>query len=93
MLLSMPEHYTIRCGCKSKCTKRFKCKNNKLDWTNICRCKGLCETWKNILETTFSEKWGATIKKETVIIFAEFFLSYVYYDFLLVSFSYTIYSV
>ena len=44
MLLSMPEHYTVRCGCKSKCTKRCKCKNIEIDCTEFCKCKGLCET-------------------------------------------------
>ena len=50
---TMSEHYTVRCGCKSKWTKRFKCKNSKLDYTEFFRCKGLCETSKNILENTF----------------------------------------
>ena len=44
MLLSMPEHYTIRCGCKSKCSKRCKCKNTKIDCTEFSKCKGFCET-------------------------------------------------
>ena len=44
VLLSMPEHYTVRCGCKSKCTKRCKCKNIEIDCTEFCKRKGLCET-------------------------------------------------
>ena len=43
MLLSMPKHYTLRCGGNSKCTKRCRCKKNEEDCTEFCKCKWLCD--------------------------------------------------
>ena len=91
MLLSMPEEYTVRCGCKSKCPKWCKCKNTKIDCIEFCKCKELHETWRNISKNIFWQNWRAAIKKKKVVmIFAVFFL-YVYYDFVLVLFPYRIY--
>ena len=92
MLLSMPEHYPVIYGCKSKCTKSYKCKNNVVDCIRFCKSKELCETWKDILENIFWRNWGTIIKKKKVKAFADFLSSYVYYDFVLALFSYRSYS-
>ena len=44
MLLSVPEHYTVRSWCKSKCTKQCKSKNNDVDCTNFCKFVWVIET-------------------------------------------------
>ena len=57
--------------------------------TEFCKCKALCETGKDVLKNNFWRKWPAAIKKKKiVVVFADFFLLYVYYDFILVLFSY-----
>ena len=94
MLLSMLKHYTLRCGCKSKCTKQCNCKKNEVDCTEFCKCKGLSETWKDILKKNFWRKGVTTSKKKKIVlVFADFFLLYVYYDFTLILFSYRNYSI
>ena len=44
----------IRSGCKSKCPKQCKCENNKVECTEFCKYKGLCEKWR---------KWATAMKK------------------------------
>ena len=44
MLLSVPEHYTVRSWCKSKCTKQCKSKNNDVDCTIFLKFVWVIET-------------------------------------------------
>ena len=40
---SMPAYFTVRCGCKSKCSGRCKCSKYETICTEFCGCKGQCE--------------------------------------------------
>ena len=62
------------------------------DCTEFCKCKGLCEIWKDILKYSFWQKWATAIRKKKIVaVFLDFFLLYVYHVFTLVLFSYRSY--
>ena len=42
-LMPMPLHYTVRCGCKSRCTGRCRCSKMDTICTEFCSCKGNCQ--------------------------------------------------
>ena len=42
-LVPMPLHYTVRCGCKSRCTGRCRCAKLLAICTEFCGCKGNCQ--------------------------------------------------
>ena len=56
MLLSVPEHYTVRSWCKSKCTKQCKSRNNDVDCTDFCKFGWVVET-AIITGTLYSQMW------------------------------------
>ena len=44
-LLSLPEYYLVKCGCKSLaqlCLRNCKCARNDVSCTEYCKCRGLC---------------------------------------------------
>ena len=72
-----------------KIHQTMQMQKNEVDCTEFCKCKALCETWKDILKNNFWQKWATAIKKKKIVaVFAKFFLLYVYYDFALVLISY-----
>ena len=42
-LMPMLLHYTVRCGCKSRCTGRCRCSKMDTICTEFCSCKGNCQ--------------------------------------------------
>ena len=65
---------------------------NKMHW--VLQMQSIMRNWKGCLKNNFWRKWPAAIKKKKiVVVFADFFLLYVYYDFTFVLFSYRNYSV
>ena len=82
-LLSMPKH-ALRRGCKLKWTKQWSARK----WSRlhqVLQMQRIMQNLKGYLKKSLLEKMSHSIWK--VVVFADFLLLYVYYDFTLVLFS------
>ena len=65
MLLSVPEHYTVRPWCKSKCTKQCNCKNNDVDCTEFCTFGWVIDAAINA-RTLYPQMWVQIKMHQTI---------------------------
>ena len=43
-IVTLPEMYTVTCGCKKKRTGRCQCSKRRASCTGLCKCNGQCCT-------------------------------------------------